>query len=124
MISEVGNVTRLNSEVLEGLCLRIDDLVEEFSLNLVSRHGMPPESFVENASHGLQYSLGDIDVSPLLEDFLINHLRNLGHSILLGAVKLESLTSGRVIVEHLFQTCTDVDGLGILESATTVILGG
>lgn len=102
VVGKVGNVTRLNAEVLEGLCLRVNDLVNKFALNFVSRHAVPPERLVENPGNRLQHSLGDVDVSPLLKNLLVHHGRNLCHAVLLGAVQFKRLTCGGVVVEHLF----------------------
>lgn len=109
VIGEVGNVTRLNAEVLEGLGFRIDDLIHEFSLDLICRHCVPPESLVENLSNGLQHRLGDIEMSALLEDFLVNKVCNLSHAVLLRSVELKGLSSGGVIIEHLLKSGTDID---------------
>lgn len=35
VVGEVDNVTRLNTEILKGLGLRVNDLVQVLSLNLI-----------------------------------------------------------------------------------------
>lgn len=67
----------LHSKVLE--CLRgwINPLINEFSLNLIGRDDRPPESFVQEASGWLQDGFGEVDVTTVLDDFLVNQLGDL-----------------------------------------------
>lgn len=111
VVCELGNVTRLNAQVLEGLGLGINHLVDELSLNLVSGESMPPEHLVHDAGNRLEDCLGDVDVSSLLVDFGIHHGCDLAHAVLLGAVELKRLTSGGVIVEDLLKGGTNINGL-------------
>lgn len=111
MVCEVCNVRRLNIEVFEGLRRWVDDLVVEFALNLISRHGVPPQETVQQASQRLENSLGHIDVATLLVDFPVNHDSNFCQAILFGSVKLKGLTRGRVIVKHLLESRANIDGL-------------
>lgn len=50
---EVGNVTRLNVKILESLRLGIDDLIDEFSHNLIAASCGPPESLVQDVGNWL-----------------------------------------------------------------------
>lgn len=109
MICEISDVTRLNVEILECLGRRVNDLVVELALNLVGRHGVPPQEAVQNASQRLENSLGKIDVTALLVNLSIDHNGDLCQAVLLGAVELEGLTSRRVIVKHLLESGTNIN---------------
>lgn len=111
VIDVVANLTRLNAKVLEGLCSLINNLVVELTLNLISRANGPPKNLVEQSSHGLQDGLGDVNVSPLLEDFPVNQLRDFSCRVVLGAVELKGLGYGVVIVEDLLQSLANIDNL-------------
>lgn len=89
VVCELGNVTRLDIQILECLGLGIDDLVQVLALDKILREGVPPEQLVHDLGDRLQDGLGDVDVGSLLEDFLVNHGSNLSHGVLLGAVKLK-----------------------------------
>lgn len=111
MVGEVGDVNGLHAEILECLGLRVDDLVHELTLNLISGQGVPPQGLVQDTSDGLENSLGNVDVSALLEDFLVHKLSNLSHAVLLGSVQFVGLASGGVVVKQLLESGTNVDGL-------------
>lgn len=70
---------------------------------------MPPNGLIECTSNGFENSLRNVDMSPLLENFLVDHFCDLRHAVLLGAVEFKSLANSRVIVQHLFQTSANVD---------------
>lgn len=89
VVCELGNVTRLNIQILECLGLGVDDLVQVLALNKILREGVPPEQSVHDLGDRLHDGLGDVDVGSLLEDFLVNHGSNLSHGVLLGAIKLK-----------------------------------
>lgn len=114
VVGEVGDIRRLHAEILEGLGLGVDHLIHKLTLDLVGREGVPPEIAVEKTSDGLQEGLGNVDVSSLLEDLLVNHGSNLGQAVLLGSVELKGLTSGTVIVENSLQSSANIDRLGML----------
>ena len=109
--SQVSKVSWLNAEVLEGLCVWIDDLVQELTLNLVTRKNWPPKSLVEEGGSWLKNSLWHVDVSAVLVDFLVNQLSNLGCGVVLWAVKLVCLGSSAVILNHLLQSSSDINGV-------------
>lgn len=111
MVCEVGNVTRLDVKVLEGLGRGVNDLIVELTLNLIGRHGVPPEEAVQDASQRLENSLGKINVATLLVDLPVDHDGDLRQAVLLGTVQLKCLTCRRVIVQHLLESSTNVDGL-------------
>lgn len=94
MVGEVSNVTGLNAQIPESLGLRVDVLVQELTLYLIGSDGSEIEELVEQLGDGFQDSLGDVDVAALLVDFLVNHLGDLTHAVLLGAVELEGLSGG------------------------------
>lgn len=79
---------------------------------------MPPKELVQDLSNGLKDGFGHVDVSSLLVNLLINHNGNLLHAVLLGSVKLESLSSSCVVVEDLFKSSTNVDRLWWLVTLT------
>ncbi|KAI6755930.1 hypothetical protein HG531_005036 [Fusarium graminearum] len=109
VVGEVDNVTRLDAEVLKRLGLGIDDLVQELSLDLISRHSVPPKHLVQQLSDRLQDSLRHVEVSSLLVNLLVNHDRNLLHAVLLRTVKLEGLSCSGVVKEDLLKSSTDIN---------------
>ena len=110
MIGELANVTRGNSEILEGLGRGVNDLVVELALDLLARNiGGPPEHLVENSSEGLQDSLGKVDVPPLFVDLLVDQLGNLSHGVKLRSVKLERLRGSAVVERDLLEGLADVN---------------
>ena len=117
VVGEVGDICRFDAEVLEGLGVRIDDLVVELTLNLIGRHDGPPKGLVHETSDGLQNLLRNIDMAPPLVDLAVNHLGDLSGAVGLGAVKLVSLGSSRIVEEHLLKSLTNVDDLkGVLDA--------
>lgn len=108
-VRQIGNL--VHAEILEGLGLGVDLLVDELALHLVGGHGVPPEVLVEVVGEGLENGLGDVDVSALLDDFTVHQLGDLRGGVVLGTVELESLTNRAVIVQHLLEGSTDVNGL-------------
>lgn len=112
MVGEVRNVARLDAQVPEGLGFGVNDLVHELALDLVGRESVPPQCTVKKAGHGLQDSLGYVDMASLLENLLIHKGGDLGQRILLGTVQLVRLANRRLVVQHLFQGCSHIDGLG------------
>ena len=110
-VGQIGQIGLRNAEVLEGLRCGVDHLVDELTLNLIGRHGVPPEELVEVVSQGLQDGLGEVDVAALLDDFTVNQLGDLRSRVVLGTVQLVSLTGGGVVVQHSLKTLTNVDGL-------------
>lgn len=112
VVGEVCDVSGLNTKILEGLGLGVNDLVHELALDLVGRESVPPERIVKHTSNRLEESLGDVQVSALLEDFLINKFGDLPHGVLLRSIQFEGLSGSAVVVEHLLQCRADIDGLG------------
>lgn len=117
MVGEVGDICRLEAEVLEGLGLRIDDLVVELTLNLIGRHDGPPKGLVQDTGDRLEDLLGHIHVAPPLVDFAVNHLGDLSGSVGLGTVELKSLRSSVVVPEHLFKSLANINHLKRLSDA-------
>lgn len=111
MESKGGQINRLNAQVLEGLSIRVDHLVNELPLNLVRRDNGPPEQLVQVVRNRLQDRLGNVDVTAVLDDFTVNQLGNFGSRVVLGTVKFESLTSSGVIVKHTLQSIANIGGL-------------
>ena len=111
VVCELFDVTRLDTQILECLGLGINNLIHELTLHQVGRESVPPEHLVQDSGDGLHESLGDIDMSPLLEDFYVHHGGNLGHSILLGAIELKGLADSRLVVEDLLKGSTNIDRL-------------
>ena len=77
--SKICQVSRLDVEILEGFGLAVDDLVNELSLDFVSRRGFPPYGLVEQFGDRLQYPLWNVHMSPALEDLTIGKLGDFGH---------------------------------------------
>lgn len=111
MESQVLQLGRLNTQVLEGLGRGIDLLVDELALNLVRRPDVPPQQLVHVVRERLQQGLGHVDVAAALDDLAVHQLGDLGHRVVLGAVQLEGLTRGRVVVQHVLQSGSDINGL-------------
>lgn len=112
MVCELANVTWLNSEILEGLRLLVDYLVNVLHLDLFSGHPRPPKHLIEELCSGLEELPGHVDVSSLREDFLVDKFRNLRRGVLLGSVELKGLCRGVVVVKHQLEGMADVNGLG------------
>lgn len=111
VVGEVGDIDGLHAEILERLGLRVNDLVHELTLNLIGGQGVPPEGLVQDTSDGLENGLGNVDVSTLLEDFLVHKLSDLGHAVLLRSVQLVGLASSGVVVKQLLESGTNINGL-------------
>lgn len=86
-------------------------LINELALNLISRHGRPPQVFVEVVSSWLKNDLGKVDVATVLDDFFVDNFGKLGSGVLLGTVELEGLRSSVVIVQHALKSSSDINGL-------------
>lgn len=78
LVCEFADLTRLDSEVLERLGLLINHLINVLHLDLLCRQHRPPEKLVEDPGSGLENLPRDVDVSSLGEDFLVDHLGDLG----------------------------------------------
>lgn len=112
MEGQVGQIGGLvHTEVLEGLGGRVNHLVNELALHLVGGQGVPPQELVGVVREGLEESLGDVDVTALLDDFTVDQLGDFGGGVVLGAVQLEGLAGGAVIMQHSLQSGTDINGL-------------
>lgn len=121
-VGQIGGL--LHAEVLEGLGCRVDDLVDELALHLVGGQSVPPQGLVDVVGEGLEKSLGDVDVTALLDDFTVDQLGDLGGGVVLGAVQLEGLAGGAVIVQHALQSGTDINGLDRVSLMQFVHPGG
>ena len=111
MESKGVEISRFNSQVLEGLRGRVDLLVNEFPFNFISRCDGPPEESVQPVSSRLHDSFWNVDVSALLDDFTVNKLGNLLGRVVLGTVELEGLGSGPFFHEHNFKSPTNINSL-------------
>lgn len=60
---------------------------------------------------GLHDGLWHVHVAAVLDNFLVHQLRDLGGRVVLGAVELERLTDGAVIVQHSLEGSADINGL-------------
>jgi hypothetical protein len=122
MEGQVGQIgSLLHAQVLEGLGFWVDHLVDELTLDLVGRQGVPPQVLVDVVSEGLEEGLGDVDVAALLDDFAVDQLGNLGSGVVLGAVQLVCLTRGAVVMQHALEGGTDIDGLDRVSSVNSFI---
>lgn len=117
-VGQIGGL--LHAQVLEGLGIRVDDLVEELALHLIGGQGVPPQELVDVVGEGLEEGLGDVNVTALLDDFTVDQLGDLGGGVVLGAVQLEGLTGGAVVVQHALQSGTDINGLDRVSSMQLV----
>lgn len=72
---------------------------------------MPPENLVENLGDRLEDGLGDVEVTSLLVNLLVDHVGDLLHGVLLRSVELKSLSGRAVVVEDLLEGGTDIDRL-------------
>lgn len=113
-IGERAELSRLNVQILERLGGRVNVLINELTLNLISRKSRPPQVFVEVVSSGLKNGLRNVDVAAMLDDFLVDNLGDLSSRVLLGTVKLECLRRGIVIVQHALKSSSDIDGLAMV----------
>merc|ERR1712054_320865 len=121
VVCKVSNVAGHNVQILKGLGLGVNDLVQELALDLVGRDRPPVEVLVEETSHGFQDGLGDVDVTALLVDLLVDHAGNLRELVLLGTVQLKGLRGRRVVVQHLLQGRTNVNGVNRPELLLPVV---
>lgn len=108
-VRQVGNL--VHAEILEGLRRGVNLLVDELALDLIGRHGVPPEVLVEVVGEGFEDGLGDVYVGALLDDFTVHQLGDLRGGVVLRTVELEGLANGAVVVQHLLKGSTDVNGL-------------
>ena len=102
MKRQTAQLRRLNTQILEGLRLRINHLIDKLPLYLVRGDCMPPQNPVQSTSNGLQQPFGYIKVSPMLDDFAVHEVGDFGSRIVLRAVKLVGLRCSAVVLEHSF----------------------
>jgi len=109
MKRQTAQLRRLNPQILERLRCRINLLVNELPLYLISGQDRPPERLVQKTSNRLQDRLGEIDMSAVLDDFTVYQLGDLGGGVVLGPVQLICLRGSGVILEHFLEGFTNVD---------------
>lgn len=112
MKRQTTQLRRLNPQILECLRLRINLLIEKLFFHLVRRRGRPPDELIQHSRNGFEDAFGDVDVAAAFVDFAVDELRDFGHGVVFRAVELEGLGGGGVVLEHVFEGLTDVDGLG------------
>ena len=123
VISVGCNVGWLDTEILESLCVGVDDLIHELADGLVSATDVPPEKLVQDGcerGHDLE---GQVDVLPGLEDFPVDQVLDLGHLVLLWSVEFVGLSSGAVVVEHLLEGGSYIDGVNGPQLLLQVVCG-
>lgn len=108
---EVADLRRFNVEVLECLGCWINMLVDELLLDLIGGNGSPPKVLVEVRCKRFHKAFRDVDMFSLFDDFLIDKLRDLSGGIVLWSVQLVGLASGCVIVEHIFESSSNINCL-------------
>lgn len=109
LVCEFADLAGLDTEVLERLSLLIDYLINVLHLDLLCRQHWPPEKLVENPGSRLEDLPRNVDVSPLGENLLVDHLGDLGSGVLLGSVQLIDLRGSGVVVKHQLKSVTNVD---------------
>ena len=111
MKSKTAELCRLDPKVFKSLCLWINLLINELSLNIIGRQYWPPESLVEQAGGWFEDGLGNIDVTTLLDNFFVYQLGKFCCLVVLWTVQLVSLFGSAVILKHFLQCLTNIDGL-------------
>lgn len=101
---------RRNPQISKCLGRRIDLLVEELPLNLVWRNRGPPD-IVQSLCYSLQDGLRQINVVARRDSVTVNDISDITHCELIGAVELEGLAGGSVVVGDGLKTFADVDNL-------------
>lgn len=101
MESQAAKVGGLNAKILEGLCCRVNLLVNELSLNLICRKRRPPQGLVKDFCDRFENSLGNIDMTAVFDDLTVYEFRNFCSRIILGPIEFVSLGGSAVIVTHL-----------------------
>lgn len=120
MEGQVGQIGQLgHAQVGKGLRLSVNNLVDVLTLDLVSGHGVPPEILVEVEGKGLEESLGNVDAGALLDDLSVDKRGDLRTRVLLGAVELEGLTDGALVVQHALQSASDIGSLAIVSGGSS-----
>lgn len=111
LVCKLADLARLDPEILEGLCLLINHLVNVFHLNLLCRQRGPPEHLVQDPRSGLENPARHIDVSPRVKDLPVYHIGDVGSGVLLGPIELVGLPRRGVVVEHQLKSVADVNRL-------------
>lgn len=112
-VSQIFQVSRLDAEVLKGLCRAVDELVDGLLLTLVSTSNWPPNKLVKVVQERFHHSLWYVNVSSLMNDFPINQFTNFGHAVFLRTVELKRLSSCGVVVANLLKSSTNINCLGL-----------
>lgn len=111
VVSEVLNVTRSNAQILEGLGVLVNLLVDELPVDIRSIDDGPPEDLVEELCNRLQNGSRHIDMPSLLEDLAVDHLSNLLRRVFVGAVELICLSSCGVIISDDLKSFANINRL-------------
>lgn len=111
MEQQAADISWLNSEILKGLGRGVNLLIDKFPFDLVGRGDRPPEGLVEDTRNWLEDGLWNVDVSAVLDNFLVHHLGNLSSRIVLGTVEFVSLRSSAIVLEHFLKGLANIDGL-------------
>ena len=98
MEGQVAEFGRLDTQVLERLRLRINDLIKAFSLHFVRGDHGPPDGLVDEVGERLVDPLGQVDMSPMTESLALNKFFDFGHGIILRPVEFEGLGCSVVVV--------------------------
>ena len=111
MKGQTAQLCRLNPQIFERLRRRINLLINKLPLYLIGRQNRPPKCSIQKTSYRFQNRLRQINVSTMLDDFLVDELGNLGCGVVLWAVELVGLRGGGVVLEHFFEGFAYVDCL-------------
>lgn len=111
LVGHAPQFNRLDAQILEALGVLVELLVNELPLNLIAGRGRPPDEAVESLGNWLHQLLGDVNVSPVLDDLLVDKFGELSHRVFARAVQLVGLGSRGVVVEHLLESHTNIDGV-------------
>ena len=82
MESVILQLRWLYVQVFECFRLRINDLVEEFPLNLIRGGCLPPERAVESLCYWFHYGSWNVNVATLFKDFSVYELGDLCHRVI------------------------------------------
>ena len=113
MKRKLGDITGLDAQIFESLGTGINSLINEFSLDLVSRCCRPPDEVVQKLGDRFHDRFWKVDVSAFLENFLICQSGDLREGIVFGSVKLICLWSRVIIFSHMCYSFSHVYDLDL-----------